>query len=150
MHGACRMAGNAATQAAASGLMAARGMVEYTPPPPAETQEILPFRENQGIRATLLPRIRETVSRHIERERNAEGLLTALTFLRSIREQASGDTFTEQCALSALLLGTVALAREESRGTHCRTDFPEQRREFDCSIRIKNEDGGIVAEKIKR
>lgn len=150
MHGACRMAGNAATQAAASGLMAARGMAEYTPPPPSKTPELLPFRENPEIRATLLPRIRETVSRHIERERNAEGLLAALAFLKNLREEASVDTFTEQCALSALLLGTAALTREESRGTHIRTDYPEQRGEFDCSIRIKNEDGGIVAERIKR
>jgi len=150
MHGACRMAGNAATQAAVSGLMAGRSMAEFPPENLPELPEIPSFRVDPRRRALLLPRIRETVSKHIERERDAEGLKSALSALADLREQASGDTFTEQCALSGLLLAEAALAREESRGTHNRTDFPEQRSAFDCSIRLTKKGGAIEKERIPR
>jgi aspartate oxidase len=150
MHGACRMAGNAATQAAVSGLLAARSMAEYPQGDLTGLPEIPSFREDLRIRTLLLPRIRETVSKHIERERDAEGLKEAAASLTDLREQASGDTFTEQRALSGLLLAGAALAREESRGTHNRTDFPEQRDEFNCSIRLRNEGGKIISERVGR
>lgn len=63
---------------------------------------------------------------------------------------ARGDTFTEQCALSGLLLATAALASEESRGTHSRSDFPAQCAGFNYSIRLKRDANGIKTERIAR
>lgn len=150
MHGACRMAGNAATQAAVSGLMAGRSMAEFSADDLPELPEIPSFGSDLNKRELLLPRIRETVSKYIELERHADGLKKALTTLEVLREQASGDTLAEQCALSGQLLAMAAFSREESRGTHNRTDFPEQSSAFDFSIRIKNNNGKIVVGKIKR
>ena len=150
MHGACRMAGNAATQAAVSGLMAAASMAEFPAKDLPGLPEIPRFSENQSLRAALLPHIRETVSNYVERERDGNGLKKARAALAELRTRAADDTFTEQCALSGLLLAEAALAREETRGTHNRTDFPEQREEFTCSIRLKNADGKVFMEHIRR
>lgn len=150
MHGACRMAGNAATQAAASGLMAAKSIVAFDTTEHPSAPVTICYSEDFGKRAKLLPEIRDTVTTYIEKERDADGLNKAAALLKNLRVQAAGDTFTEQCALSGILLAAAALAREESRGTHNRNDFPEQRKEFDCSIRLKKENGGIKIERVAR
>lgn len=150
MHGACRMAGNAATQAAASGLTAASGIAGFNGAPISIRPQTPPYYEDLQKRAALLPEVRETVSRYIEKEREAAGLRAAIGRLEELRGQASGDTFTEQCALSGLLLAKAARAREESRGTHSRNDFPMQRDDFDCSIRLCNKNGELAIESIPR
>ena len=54
--------------------------------------------------------------------RDAEGLREACRLL----EPHTG----ENAALVALLIARCALAREESRGAHFRTDYPEKRAQF--------------------
>lgn len=149
MHGACRMAGNAATQAAVSGLMAAKHIAAFDKQLP-DMPKMPAYHEDLRIRDEIMPQIRSAVSRYIEKERDAQGLGEAMALLRKLREQADGDSFTEQCALSGMLLAAAALAREESRGTHSRNDFPEQRKEFDCSIRLKCAKNEIVTERVTR
>jgi aspartate oxidase len=64
--------------------------------------------------------------------RNAEGLR------RGIRE-LEGDG--SNVATVARLIARSALAREESRGAHFRTDFPEKRPEFAMhSVTVKDAD----------
>jgi L-aspartate oxidase len=58
--------------------------------------------------------------------RSGEGLREACERLRS---EAAG-TEASNMRLVALLIASCALAREESRGAHFRTDFPEKRDEF--------------------
>ncbi len=150
IHGACRMAGNAATQAAVSGLMAADYMTKFPAGNLPELPKLPRFSEDQNVAAALLPQIRETMTKYVEWERDADGLKAALAILEDIMAQASRDTLTEQCALSGLLIAKAALAREETRGTHNRTDFPEQKEEFNCSIRLVNDNGNIAITTVKR
>lgn len=150
MHGACRMAGNAATQAAVSALIAAESIARFDTAGLPDLPELPAYAENNSVRSRIMPQIREAVSQYVERERDAEGLSTALYVLAGLRGRARDDTFTEQCALSGLLLATAALAREESRGTHSRSDFPASNASFNCSIRLKRDADGIKTERIAR
>lgn len=149
MHGACRMAGNAATQAAVSGLAAAKAMAamksdETAAPAPQ------PVETDLAVRNALSPKVRDLVSQYIEKERDAAGLAMAIAELGAIRDQAAGDTFTQQLALSGILLASAAKAREESRGTHFRGDFPGTGDAWLCSIRLKKSGEGMAVEKIAR
>ncbi len=149
MHGACRMAGNAATQAAVSGLAAAKSMAQQ----PAG--KIAPMRArdiavDMAVREKLSPRIRETVTRFIEKERTRAGLTEAIAVLDAIGKEAAGDDFTRQLALSAVLLASAALKREESRGTHYRDDFRDTDANWQCSIRIRNDRGAMLLETVGR
>lgn len=150
MHGACRMAGNAATQAAVSALIAAKSIARFDTADIPDLPELPPYAENNDVRNRLMPLIKKTVSKYIERERGADGLGKALSELAGLRGQARGDTLTEQCALSGMLLAAAALAREESRGTHNRSDFPARSEGFNCSIRLKKDADGIKTERIER
>jgi L-aspartate oxidase len=47
-----------------------------------------------------------------------------------VRNAARGDYELRNIQAVALLIARCALAREESRGGHFRTDFPETRAEF--------------------
>lgn len=153
MHGACRMAGNAATQAAVSGLAAAKSMAGLAAADPAAVPadaEVADIVINKDRRAALTPRIRDIVSKYIEKERDAAGLGEAIAELQAIRDEAAGDTFTRQLAESGLLLATAAKTREESRGTHFRNDFPETGDGWHCSIRIRKDGEAMRVEKIAR
>lgn len=150
MHGACRMAGNAATQAAVSGLMAAKSIADFNTDNILELPQPTEYTENPAKQKRLLPEIQNIVSLYIERERDAVDLGEAVVLLNNLLEQAAGDTFTQQCARSGILLATAALAREESRGTHNRNDFPEQSYEFNCSIRLRKASDDIRIECIAR
>jgi len=149
MHGACRMAGNAATQAAVSGLIAAKSIARRDAAKTPDMPELPRYTENLVIRGEILPEIKNTVSKYIEKDRHAAGLSEAIERLTELGGRALDDTFTSQCALSGILLATAAFSRRESRGAHNRNDFPIQRDEFNCSIRLKNENG-IKTERVAR
>lgn len=148
MHGACRMAGNAATQAAVSGLAAAKGILEYRATP-TNSQAVVSYEENPAVRSALTPEIKDIVSKYISRDRDGEGLQEAITQLQRLYDESQGDTFTAQLALSGILLAKAALERTESRGTHLRTDYEEQSESL-YSIRLRKESGKIEVEHIAR
>lgn len=66
--------------------------------------------------------------------RNAEGLKRAAGLLEGRLDRNE--------ALVAWLIARCALAREESRGAHFRTDFPEKRVEFEKHSLVRR-DGEI-------
>lgn len=139
MHGACRMAGNAATQAAVSGFAAAKGILNYQEND-VQTPTVREYRIDKDVRAKNVPLIKDIVTLHINRERNADGLKTAINELKKLQDACAADTFSAQLAQSGLLLATAALERQESRGTHLRTDYPEQEESFYSILIEKNKD----------
>lgn len=141
MHGACRMAGNAATQAAVSGLAAAKGILEYTAPS-IDSQQIAPYSEDPAVRSKNANRVKDIVTQYINRERNKEGLQYAINQLWHLYNGSLDDTFTAQLALSGVLLANAALERTESRGTHLRTDYPDHDKHL-YSIRLYKENGSL-------
>ncbi|WP_370651192.1 hypothetical protein [Cypionkella sp.] len=52
------------------------------------------------------------------------GLQAALTRIAALEAQAKGNTSFLNMTATATLIAAAALLRQESRGAHCRRDFP--------------------------
>ncbi len=126
MHGACRMAGNACTQAAVSGYAAGMAIAKVVAMPYSGPESEAVYTEDLEIRNRYCQEIRDIVSACVNKERRASQLEAAIGRLEVISSKAAGDTYTGQLAESAILLAAAALERNESRGTHNRVDFPQK------------------------
>ena len=74
------------------------------------------------------------MSAHVGVVRSAESLVTALDFIERLSAEAATSSPLANMAEAARFMTICALAREESRGGHYRSDFPdladEARRSF--------------------
>lgn len=75
----------------------------------------------------LVLRLRQLMSAHVGVIRNREGLVHALGELARLDEAAGATSIFRNLTTAARLIAAAALAREESRGGHFRSDFPEPR-----------------------
>jgi L-aspartate oxidase len=121
LHGANRLASNSLLEALVFGARVAddiRGHIATrsssgTPPAPAR------------FLASPPPQVlREAMTRHVGLERDAEGLTKALDVIGAIERAANGEPSLLNMTAAARLVTTAALARHESRGGHCRSDYP--------------------------
>lgn len=78
-----------------------------------------------GIDPAQLAALQEVMSMHVGVVRSAESLLTALEFIERLGIQAAPSSPLSNMAETARLMTVCALAREESRGGHYRSDFPQ-------------------------
>jgi L-aspartate oxidase len=69
--------------------------------------------------------IRRAMSEHVGVERDAAGLLRTLERFDEIGGRLARAGFESNMLVAARLIARAALAREESRGGHYRTDFPD-------------------------
>jgi L-aspartate oxidase len=82
--------------------------------------------------ASIRSAIRQTMSRHVSVVRDAAGLTTAIAELdqiaRRLPDKPSGraEWVTANMVMAARAIATAALLREESRGAHFRSDFPDR------------------------
>jgi L-aspartate oxidase len=116
LHGANRLASNSLMEAACcAGEVAESVAGSYRPR----------RTSMRHARAPLHPvdagPLRELMSRHVGVLRDGSGLRAAIEALRPI---AFGDGRAADPAVVALMVATAALVREESRGSHDRTDRP--------------------------
>ena len=75
-------------------------------------------------RALAVARLRRTMSEHVGVERTRSGLVHAMGVLEEIGHWADDDSVLANMALAARFIAASALQREESRGAHARSDFP--------------------------
>jgi len=117
-------------------------------------------RSSGGSRspADVLQDLQAGTDAHLMPVRNAQGLQELLHRVRELKAElaepsAGGDapsrrqaTEVRNLIVTAELMTTAALAREESRGSHFREDFPQMSEEMRSSIVFKLEDGRLVQE----
>jgi L-aspartate oxidase len=122
VHGANRLASNSLLEGVVFGARAGRAMREvadYDREEPMESGRLKPADRRQKTIVCPTQRIAWDKCGIV---RDAAGLREACLQLEPHSD--------ENCALVALLIARCALAREESRGAHFRTDYPEKRVEF--------------------
>lgn len=114
LHGANRLASNSLPEAVVMGLRAARDIAERggNPRLPGPVSD-------QPPPAADLARLRRIVSAELGILRDGDGLRRAVGQLVPMA-QAGADA-----ASAALCIAVFAALRRESRGAHCRVDFPE-------------------------
>ena len=143
-HGANRLASNSlletlvfARRMVDEALGAARSAVEE-PPVRREERRVLPAREidPRAYPAPSLEALQALMWDHVGIERDADGLTHAVNTLTAwgaaLPEPGDRSGYDLRNAIvTARLVAESALAREESRGAHTRTDFPQTSRAWE-------------------
>jgi L-aspartate oxidase len=122
LHGANRLASNSLLEALVFGARAAEdvkntiaaGTGRGTPPAPDRFAAAPPPRA-----------LRDVMTAHVGLERDAAGLSRALETIASVERAGNGEPALMNMTATARLVTAAALTRQESRGGHFRTDFPQ-------------------------
>lgn len=130
LHGANRLASNGLLEALVYGRRAARdialGLGDAAQP---EVALALP-PGGQSVAPDLVAQLRQVMTDHVGVVRDAQGLKTALRRIAALEAAAGGDANFLNMTATATLIAAAALLREESRGAHCRSDFPQAKPEL--------------------
>jgi L-aspartate oxidase len=122
LHGANRLASNSLLENLVFGARVAsdvRGVLAPGSP------RGLPRAPQMAALASPPRLLREAMSRHVGLERDASGLAEALDVIARVEKAGNGEATLLNMTTAARLVTTAALARQESRGGHWRTDFPK-------------------------
>ena len=136
VHGANRLAGNSLLEALVFGARAGRKMRDALRRPATKAAGSASARAYSNGPLPLpveeiVGQIRELMWKHAGIVRTGNGLKQAIRGLEDIGEQISHphnrrEFEARNLQVTGLLVARSALAREESRGAHYRTDFPDR------------------------
>lgn len=139
VHGACRCAGNAASQAVLSGLLCAQA-IERSGRQMERRNRTFPceWHTEPSVFLHYRPIIQQIAGEGLAIYRDADVMQRALAQIDAVlaARAARLDDDTMHLAGSVRLMLTAALARKESRGTHQRLDYDASDETFAHSTRI--------------
>ncbi len=125
LHGANRLASNSLLEAVVMAARAAEDIAGLEPGRGDGGEAADGPSYAGGIDAERLAALQDVMSAHVGVVRSAESLVTALDFIERLGAEAAPSSPLANMAETARLMTVCALTREESRGGHYRSDFPE-------------------------
>ncbi len=148
VHGANRLASNSLTEAVVSGRRVG-AILSRSLPNEGNSAPALVAPRGAGVRGSSRTPLASEMSRYASVVRDREGLEHVLS---ALDETASGDDAPLDLAsleatnlhTASLLLASAALLREESRGCHRRSDFPERDPSLAQPLVLRVVEGRIV------
>jgi L-aspartate oxidase len=130
-HGANRLASNSLLEAVVFAARIADDIHGLLPTPQSGWTD----RRGEGADApdgdeqADVAELRRMMSSHVGVIRNRAGLAAALETIRSLEDRPASRRMLNRL-VTAKLIAAAAMRREESRGAHFRSDFPEPREEL--------------------
>jgi L-aspartate oxidase len=122
LHGANRLASNSLLEALVFGARAATDVRGSVMQQPGSGTPAAPSR----FAAPAPPHVlRDAMTRYAGLERDADGLEELLGVIERLERGSGGEPALLNMTAAAKLVATGALARRESRGGHCRGDYPD-------------------------
>jgi fumarate reductase (CoM/CoB) subunit A len=148
VHGADRPGGNNLADTQVFGYRAGRASAQYArdlhrkregfhPRAPISVEPLSPRDE------AIMTKSSDLYSSHLTVVRTARGLQEVLQFICT--EEKSVHPLVTNRLLLGSLIGTAALKREESRGTHYREDFPQSNPEWVKRVTLSRGKSGMPA-----
>jgi L-aspartate oxidase len=137
-HGANRLASNSLLEAVVFGARTATALRQKTETEPhrqaisfhtADSSHELPPEILSSEDQALIAALRQTMHQHVGVIRTEAGLIESFNTLWKALESTDRPILLNRL-YAALFISVGALKRQESRGTHYRLDFPEQRPDF--------------------
>lgn len=147
VHGANRLASNSLTEGVVAGTRVGRALSWSLPEKVAAQESDV---AGELIDSYHRGALRSAMSKYVGVVRTPQGLDTAHKILNTLASNAAPDIVPTRKAFEATNMLTIAIAvvqsarvREESRGCHRRTDFPEPRDEWKRHLSCQLVDGHV-------
>src|SRR6185312_655120 len=124
-HGANRLASNSLLEAVVYAARVAEDIAGQEIEMPARLPPMLVVPHNEAIPARMEKKLRAMMSSHVGVIRDGDGLAEAVRAFTCI-ERGARSLALRNMATTALLVAASAWSRHESRGAHCRSDYPTE------------------------
>lgn len=126
LHGANRLASNGLLEALAFARICAEDIAKKSDEKTTAAPVVIGFQDSLNeIDEAALAELRQTMTSNVGVIRDAKGLKTALRKIAALEAAHANNPSFQNMTATATLIAASALLREESRGAHKRSDFPD-------------------------